>query len=125
MLTREDISSTPHSPQAVPLAKSPSGVNTTKTAIRIYKGLNAPANVPDFGAPSKVSGDTFSTKVRIAVVRTTSAIPNKVRCPIIIAGTEILSGYGQYNAFPAASVKRIGWMPNSIAAQNAATLIPT
>ena len=91
LLTKDAISSTPHSPQAVPLARRPNGVNIIKTAIRIYNGLNADCA----GFSSNVSGDIFSTNARIAVVRTISAIPNNVRCPIIIAGIEIVSGYGQ------------------------------
>ena len=58
-------------------------------------------------------------------MKTTSAAPNTVRWPISIAGTDTESGYGQYIAFPAESRNSIGWIPNSMAAQSAAALMPT
>ena len=62
-----------------------------RTAISIYSGLNAVLS----GTASSAFGVTFSTKVNTTTVRIISARPNNVICPIIIAGIDTLSGYGQ------------------------------
>ena len=58
---------------------------------QIVKGLNEVL----FGTASRADGETFSTNVSTTTVSTISASPNKVICPIIIAGMDTLKGYGQ------------------------------
>ena len=58
---------------------------------QIIKGLNEVL----FGIVSSADGETFSTNVNTTTVNTISANPNKVICPIIIAGIDTLKGYGQ------------------------------
>jgi hypothetical protein len=41
-----------------------------------------------------------------------------------MAGIAALRSYGEYSGFPAASWKKIGWMPSSMPTASAATVIP-
>ena len=87
-------------------------------------GRAEPPVAEDPGSSAK-SGATLRTKARMPTLKTTSARPKSVRWPTSMAGTDTLTGYGQYSAAPLASVNSSGWTPNSSAAQSAAALMPT
>src|SRR6266404_2540750 len=91
-----------HSPQAVPAAKSPSGVNIINTARPIHKGrvVRHPAAVDSVlrlksGAVNRRRDKSvFCRKATTPPVMTNSTGPAISKCPIIIAGRATLSGNG-------------------------------
>ena len=101
-----------HSPHAVPAARMPSGVSSMRTAIATHsrcKEADAGRSVTPVASPC--SPDVPRSNPGSATCRyatspaeiTASAIPAKVRCPIIMAGIAMLSGYGAYSGVPVAS----------------------
>src|ERR1700722_2233171 len=95
------------SPQAEPVARIPSGVKISSAASANHRGRRPEASALPSTAPGAVlfnnAGSDLCKYATTPAETTISAKPAMVRCPIIMAGIAMCSGYGAYKGAPDAS----------------------